>query len=42
MALKGMTVAQAATTLGMSEGTARVTLHRGLKVLAKLYRAAQP
>lgn len=42
VALKGMTVAQAATTLGMSEGTARVTLHRGLKVLAKLYRAAQP
>lgn len=41
VALKGMTVAQAAVTLGMSEGTARVTLHRGLKVLAKIYRTSQ-
>lgn len=38
VALKGMTVAQAAENLGMSEGTARVTLHRGLKVLARIYR----
>ncbi len=40
VAVKGMTVAQAATALGISEGSARVALHRGLKVLASLYRAS--
>ena len=38
IARKGMSVREAASSLGMSEGTARVALHRGLKVLAELYR----
>lgn len=38
VALRGLTVRDAAARLGISEGSARVTLHRGLKKLAELYR----
>jgi RNA polymerase sigma-70 factor (ECF subfamily) len=40
VALKSMSVPEAASFLGISEGNARVTLHRGLKALADLYRKA--
>lgn len=42
VALKGMTVREAAAQIGMSEGSARVTLHRGLTTMAALYRKSDP
>ena len=41
IAIKGMSIKEAASSLGMSEGSARVTLHRGLKALAERYRKMQ-
>ena len=38
VALQGMTVRAAAAALGLSEGNARVALHRGVKALADLRR----
>jgi RNA polymerase sigma-70 factor (ECF subfamily) len=39
VALEGRSTPEVATTLGMKEGTVRVTLHRGLAALAALVRA---
>ena len=36
--MNGASIAQAAQTLGMSEGAVRVALHRGLAALAKIHR----
>ncbi|MDX2203644.1 MAG: sigma-70 family RNA polymerase sigma factor [Hyphomicrobiaceae bacterium] len=41
IALKGQTVREAADSLGMSEGAARVTLHRAIKAIAELVRKAR-
>lgn len=38
VALHGMSVRSAAASLGLSEGNARVALHRGIKVLAEISR----
>ncbi|MGH6871946.1 MAG: sigma-70 family RNA polymerase sigma factor [Rhizomicrobium sp.] len=40
ISLNGDSIADTAQRLGMSEGAVRVTLHRGLKKLADLYRGA--
>ena len=39
ISIEGLSIRDAAQRLGMSEGAARVTLHRGLKNLARLYRS---
>lgn len=39
ISIEGLSIKDAAARFGMSEGTARVTLHRGLKSLARLYRS---
>jgi len=38
ISLDGDSISETATKLGMSEGAVRVTLHRGLRKLASLYR----
>jgi RNA polymerase sigma factor (sigma-70 family) len=38
VAMQGLSVREAAAKFGMSEGTARVTLHRAIKALAELQR----
>ena len=38
VSIDGLTISDAARRLGLSEGAARVALHRGLKALAKLYK----
>ena len=38
ISIEGLSIQDAAQRLGISEGAARVTLHRGLKNLARLYR----
>lgn len=38
VALGGLTIAEVAKKFGLAEGSARVTLHRGLKTLAEIYR----
>jgi RNA polymerase sigma-70 factor (ECF subfamily) len=37
VSVEGLSIRDAAQRLGISEGTARVTLHRGLKTLARIY-----
>ena len=39
ISVEGLSIREAAQRFGMSEGAARVTLHRGLKSLARLYRS---
>lgn len=39
ISIEGLSIRDAAQRLGMTEGAARVTLHRGLKKLADLYRS---
>ena len=41
VALQGMSIKTAAATLGLSEGNARVALHRGIKVLAEISRRSR-
>jgi RNA polymerase sigma-70 factor (ECF subfamily) len=41
VALQGMSIKTAATKLGLSEGNARVALHRGIKVLAEISRRSR-
>lgn len=41
VALQGMSVKAAAVSLGLTEGNARVALHRGIKMLAELNRRSQ-
>lgn len=41
VAANGLSVKEAAAKLGMTEGTARVTLHRAIKALAELHRRTQ-
>lgn len=41
VALQGMTVKAAAVSLGLTEGNARVALHRGIKMLAELSRRSR-
>lgn len=41
VAMNGLTVKEAAAKLGMTEGAARVTLHRAIKALAALHRGTQ-
>jgi RNA polymerase sigma-70 factor (ECF subfamily) len=39
ISVEGLSIREAAQRFGMSEGAARVTFHRGLKSLARLYRS---
>lgn len=41
VAVNGLSVREAAAKLGMTEGTARVTLHRAIKALAARHRGTQ-
>lgn len=41
VSVDGLTISAAAQRLGLSEGAARVALHRGLKALAKLYQGGE-
>lgn len=38
ISIKGVSIREVATTMNMTEGAVRVTLHRGLKALAEAYR----
>jgi RNA polymerase sigma-70 factor (ECF subfamily) len=39
--MNGFSITQTSAKLGMSEGAVRVSLHRGLATLARLYRSAE-
>jgi RNA polymerase sigma factor (sigma-70 family) len=41
ISLQGADIKETATKLGMSEGAVRVALHRGLKALARMYKASE-
>ena len=40
--LDGLSVTEAATQYGMSESNVKVSIHRGLKAMARLIRATRP
>jgi RNA polymerase sigma-70 factor (ECF subfamily) len=42
VSIRGESLRDAAVNLGVSEGALRVSVHRGLKALAELYRKANP